>query len=122
MLLSSNPAKKHLEKLKVPKKYDRSENDIGQLYKAISELTKELKDIKNILKMNGNVVHSRRKIALASLDVAAHATSKLNLALKRLLSKHEVYTPRTKKMKLEKEPTEKEESIIDHLTTCQLNA
>jgi chromosome segregation ATPase len=70
-------AKKHLEELKSPRVYDHSENDIGQLHKTISELTKELKEIKDVMKSNEKLVSSTRRIALASLEVAANAVPSL---------------------------------------------
>jgi len=70
-------AKKHLEELKGPKVHDHSENDIGQLHKTISELTKELKEVKDIMKSNEKLVSSTRRIALASLEIAANAVPNL---------------------------------------------
>jgi len=66
-------AKEHLEQLRGPKIHDHSENDIGQLHKTISELTKELKEMKEILRSNEKMVSSTRRIALASLDMAENA-------------------------------------------------
>lgn len=103
--------KKHLEELKNSKMYDSTENDIDQLHKTIADLTRELEETKNLVKSNEDVVRSTRRIALASLDVASHATPKPNSAQKRLLSEHEVYAPKTKKVKLPDEMVKSEDSM-----------
>jgi len=86
--------------------HDQSENDIGQLHKTISELTKELKDIKEIIKSNEKMVNSTRRVALASLDIAANATQKPNEEQKRVLEEHEVYTPMIKRRGMEQDASE----------------
>ena len=100
-----------MEELNNPKVYDHSENDLGQLHKTISELTKELKEVKDILRSSEITGKSTKRIALASLDVAANATLKPNSAQKRVLSEHEIYTPETKKVKQEEKAAENKKTL-----------
>jgi len=86
--------------------HDQSENDIGQLHKTISELTKELKEIKEVMKSNEKLVNLTRRVALASLDIATNATQKPNEEQKRVLEEHEVYTPVTKRRRMAQDASE----------------
>ncbi len=86
--------------------HDQSENDIGQLHKTISELTKELKDIKEIMKSNEKSVNSTRRVVLASPYIAANATQKPNEKRRRVLEEHEVYTPVTKRRRKAQDASE----------------
>lgn len=108
----NDEAKEHkLELGKPAKSFDQAEHDIGQLHKTIAELTKEVKEMKEILKSNEKMAVSTRKVTLTSLEIAASATSKSNAEQKRLLEEHEVYTPKTKRVKLEEKAVENEEAL-----------
>ncbi len=103
----NDEALEHQQELGKPSKsFDQSEHDIGQLHKTISELTKELKEIKEIMKSNEKLVNSTRRVALASLDIAANATQKPNEEQKRVLEEHEVYTPVTKRRRKAQDASE----------------
>lgn len=108
----NDEAEEHKRGLGQPtKSFDQSEHDIGQLHGTIAELTKELKEVKEILKSNEKMAVSTRKVTLTSLEIAASATPKPNAEQKRLLEEHEVYTPKTKRVKLHKMEVENKEAM-----------
>lgn len=85
------------------KSFDQGEHDLGQVHRTMTEFTKELKEIKEILKSNENEVASMRRIVVASLDLTAKGTQKLNDDQKRVLEEHDVYTPVTQRTRKAKE-------------------
>ena len=114
-------AEAHLKELESPVKiYHQSENDLGKLHKTFSELTKELKEVKDALKKNEKLADATKRIALATLNVAANATPKPNEAQKRYLEEHEVYTPEKKKRKLEEIAAQNGEAL-DEIVPMQFS-
>lgn len=103
----NDDALKHQQGLGKPiKSFDQGEQDLGQLHGTIAELTKELKEVKEVLKSNEKLLTATRRLALASLDVAANATQKPNEDQKRVLEEHDVYTPVTRRTRKAKEAGE----------------
>ena len=84
--------------------YNLPDTEYEKLHKELATVMNELEEVKGIVSRGMSLAGSATKLGLAALELQAAATSEEvypNSARKRILSQYEVYTPETKRQKIE---------------------
>ena len=77
------------------------ETEEEKIRNSIAALTEEIRILKETLSHNIALTGEAKSIALASLHMAAEAVPKPNTPQKKLLKEHDVYTPSSKRRRIE---------------------
>ena len=98
----SEAAQEHLVQIQKTKTaHNPPETEEEKLRKIIAALTEEIRIMKEMLSHNTALTNKTKEIVLESLHMAVEAVSKPNTPQKRVLEGHDVYTPNSKRRRIE---------------------